>query len=215
VNSSTEAVAISAQPCAAAPPKDETTAQAVAKTMTAGRKVPASPSPHSTAMCSNQAALPEEYFQVAAEVQILGERLGDHNYEYWDAVARREYREDQDEVLSIPDEEFEKGYHEERTSITQRLDDAIKEADRLYAECRNRGIDVEANRMARRNDQDGSNDEARYQQTSGASLNLIPVEAFKSADVVRGATLESDQETSDVSNTNTAVNNCAENVPDE
>jgi hypothetical protein len=175
--------------------------------MTAGRKVPASPSPHNTAMCSNQAALLEEYFQVAAEVQILGKRLADHNYEYWDAVAGREYREDQDEVLSIPDEDFEKGYHEERTSITQRLGGAIKEADRSYAECENQGTDVEANRMARRHDQDGSNNEAKHQQISGASLDLIPVEAFKSAEIVRGTTPESDQETGDVSKTNAAMNN--------
>jgi hypothetical protein len=212
MHSSTEAVAISAQPGAEVPPTDETTAQAVANTMTAGRKVTASPSPHNPAMSSNQAAPLKEYFQVAAEVQVLGKRLADHNYEYWDAVARREYREDQDEVLSIPDEEFETGYHEERKSITQLLDDAIKEADRLYAECKNRGIDVEANRMPRRHDQD---DEAKYQQMSGASLNLIPVEAFNSADVVRGTTPESDQENSDVSKTNTALNNCAANVPDE
>jgi hypothetical protein len=163
--------------------------------MTAGKETPAPASalPHKNTMSSNQLALLGEYFQVAAEVQILGERLADHNYEYWDAVAGREYLEDQDEVLSIPNEVFEKGYHEERTSITQQLDNAIKEADRLYAECGKQGIDVEANRMARRDDQDASNNEAEYQQIFEASLDVIPEEAFKNAEVFRGANPGSDQ----------------------
>jgi hypothetical protein len=215
VHSSTDTVATSAPPYAAVLSTDGTTAQAVADMMTANREVPASPAPHDNTMSPNQPALLEKYFQVAAEVQILGERLADHNYEYWDAVAGREYREDQDEILSIPDEEFEKGYHEERTSITQRLDNAIKEADRLYAECENQGIDVEANRMARRDDQDASNNEAEYQQIFEASLDLIPVEAFKNAEVVRGATPESDQETGDVSKANAAVSNWVENIPED
>jgi hypothetical protein len=213
VNSSTNTVIISAQSSNTFSTTDEATTHAAADMVTAGREVPATPSPHNTTMFPNQPALLQRYFQVAAEVQILGERLADHNYEYWDAVAGREYREDQDEVLSIPDEEFEKGYHEERTSITQRLDDAIKEADGLYAECENQGIDVEANRMARRDDQDASNNEAEYQQIFEASLDLIPVEAFKNAEVVRGATPESDQETGDISKANAAVSSWVENIP--
>jgi hypothetical protein len=215
VHSSTDTVVISAQPCATFSTTDEATAHAVADMVTAGREVPVTPSPHNTTMSPNQPALLEKYFQVAAEVQILGERLADHNYEYWDAVAGREYREDQDEVLSIPDEEFEKGYHEERTSITQRLDETIKEADRLYAECETQGIDVEANRMARRDDQDASNNEAEYQQIFEASLDLIPVEAFKNAEVVRGATPESDQETGDVSKSNAVVSSWVDNIPED
>jgi hypothetical protein len=38
----------------------------------------------------------------------------------------REYREDQGEVLSIPDDKFEKASNEERTSITQQLDHVMK-----------------------------------------------------------------------------------------
>jgi hypothetical protein len=108
-------------------------------------------------------------------------------------VAGREYREDQDEVLSISDEEFERRYYEGRTSITQQLDNAIKDADRLYAECGKQGIDVEANRLARRDDQDASNNEAGYQKFFEASLDLNPVEAFQNVEVFRGATPGSDQ----------------------
>jgi hypothetical protein len=38
----------------------------------------------------------------------------------------REYREDQGEVLGIPDDKFEKASNEERTSITQQLDHVMK-----------------------------------------------------------------------------------------
>lgn len=53
-----------------------------------------------------QLDLLEKYFLTAAEVQILGERLADHTYEYWVAVAGKEHKEDPDEVLSIQDEEL-------------------------------------------------------------------------------------------------------------
>jgi hypothetical protein len=163
----------------------------------------------------HQCSLLERYFQAAAEVQVLGERLADQKYEYWDAVAGREYREDQDEVLSIPDHEFERGYQQERTSITQQLDDAIKEADRLYTECKFQGIDVEAKRMARRDDQDPSNDEAEYQQIFAAHLNCIPTEAFQDAEVVRGVTPESDQKTADISRFDADVSSWVENITED
>jgi hypothetical protein len=85
----------------------------------------------------------------------------------------------------------------------------------LYAECETQGIDVEANRMARRDDQDASNNEAEYQQIFEASLDLIPVEAFKNAEVVRGATPESDQETGDVSKSNAVVSSWVDNIPED
>jgi hypothetical protein len=183
-------------------------AQVSADVMAAGGEIPASS--HNTTMSLSQTSLLEKYLQAAAEVQILGERLAEHSYEYWDAVAGREYREDQDEVLSIPDEEFERANHEERTSITQRLDNAVKETGRLYAECGMQGIDVEANRMAKRDDLDA----AEYQQVFAASLDLIPVEAFMNAEVVRGATPESDQETCDLSKANAVVSSWVQSIPE-
>jgi hypothetical protein len=130
----------------------------------------------------------KQYFQIAAEVQNLGERLADHNYEYWDAVAMRELKEDQDEVLSIPDKEFEKLHHDERRTITQQLDDAIKEA----------------NRMARRDDP-GASDEAEYQHIFQDPLDLIPVEAFKNAEIVLGGTPESHSGSEDISKLKAAM----------
>lgn len=203
----------SKQPPTDAPPPDETMVHVQAEVKLADGQESIPHSSKDTAKLSPlQAALLEKYFRIAANVQNLGERLADHNYEYWDAVAIREHKEDQDEVLSISEEEFEKGHHEERTTITQQLDDAIKEADRLYDDCMKQGIDVEANRMARRDDPNAGINDAEYQQIFQNSLDLIPVEAFKNAEIVRGGTPDSDSETGDLSKVKDAVTSWVDNI---
>lgn len=164
---------------------------------------------------SRELILLEKYFQAAADVQILGERLADHNYEYWDAVAEREYREDQDEVLSILEEDFEKKHHEEHETICQQLDHDMEEADRLCAECEAQGIDVKANRMASGDDYDASNNETDYQQIFRDSLKLIPIEVFQNAEIVRGGTPESDGGNDDVSNVVDVVSSWIKNIPED
>jgi hypothetical protein len=106
--------------------------------MTAGRKVPASPSPH-----KGDQPLLDKYLKRAADVGIFGERLADCNYEYWTAVSQREMRQDQGEDLSETDEDFERHWQSEKEGFTRDLNEAIREADDLLAACRKEGLVLE------------------------------------------------------------------------
>jgi hypothetical protein len=78
--------------------------------------------------------LRKKYFNWAANVNIYGEQLADHNSGYWTSLADRERRPDQEEVLSITDEDFEADAKARRDSIERALDESIDNADRLKAD---------------------------------------------------------------------------------
>jgi hypothetical protein len=135
-------------------------------------------------------ALREEYFKWAADVNMYGEQLADHNYEYWTSLADRERRQDQEEVLSLADEDFEADAQKRRDFITRALDEAIDNADRLKAECEELGIDLNPQR---RNiwdlEDEALSDEdikarAEYRKAFDAALTIVPPEAFENAELV-------------------------------
>jgi hypothetical protein len=85
--------------------------------------------------------LREKYFEWAADVNIYGEQLADQNHEYRTSLADRERRRDQEEVLSVADEDFEADAQKRRDVITRALNEAINEAD-----CKELGIDINPQR---------------------------------------------------------------------
>ena len=103
----------------------------------------------------------DRYLQRAADVGVFGERLADCNYEYWTAVSQREMRQDQDETLSVADEDFERYWQNEKESITRDLDESIREADELLEACRKEGLVLDA-------------DEHNQEDTTDFSDPLVP-----------------------------------------
>jgi hypothetical protein len=85
----------------------------------------------------------ERYHSRLAAVNSLGERLADHNYDYWSEVARRELLRDQEETLSVGDDEFEETSEREKNDILQELSRTMEEADRLKADCISAGANVQ------------------------------------------------------------------------
>ena len=77
----------------------------------------------------------ERYHSRLAIVSSLGERFADHNYEYWNEVARRELLRDHEEALSVRDDDFEEMSERENDDILQELKHAMEEAERLKADC--------------------------------------------------------------------------------
>jgi hypothetical protein len=85
----------------------------------------------------------ERYYSKVAAVDSLGERLADHDYEYWNDVARRELLRDHEESLSVGDDEFEEASEREKTDILQELSKAMEEAAQLKADCVSAGAEVQ------------------------------------------------------------------------
>jgi hypothetical protein len=85
----------------------------------------------------------ERYYSTVAAVDSLGERLADHDYEYWNEVARRELLRDHEESLSVGDDEFEETSEREKSDILQELSKAMEEANQLKADCVSAGADVQ------------------------------------------------------------------------
>lgn len=68
--------------------------------------------------------------------------------------------------------------------------------------------------MARPDDQDANNHEAEYQKIFQDSLDLIPVKAFRNAEIVHGGVPESDSGTGDLlSKVKHAVSSWVETIP--
>jgi hypothetical protein len=90
---------------------------------------------------SDSTALREQYFEWAANVNIYGERLVNHDYAYQTSLADRERRQDQGEVLPDTDGDFKADAQRRRNAIVLALNKAIDNADRLKAKCEEAGID--------------------------------------------------------------------------
>lgn len=141
----------------------------------------------------NLDAMMHLYHQKAADVRLLGEQLADHNYDYWNEVARRELRRDQEDKLSTTDSEFEAESKRQREQITQELSKMIGEAHRLRRDCitaSKNGADL--------HDEDfpdlqgltlldlGVDLDPGYEQSLQGALSGIPPEAYENAEVIRG-----------------------------
>jgi sugar diacid utilization regulator len=118
------------------------------------------------------------------------EQLADHNYEYWTSFADRERRQNQEEVLSVADEDFKADAQKRRDVIMRDLNEAIDNADRLKAECEPLGIDIN---HQRRNIWDLEDEELReaeikaraeYREAFDAALAIVPLGAFENAELV-------------------------------
>lgn len=149
--------------------------------------------------------LREDYFKWAADVNIYGEQLAEHNYDYLTARADRERHQDQDEILLVTDEEFDADANRRRDVITKALDEAIDNADRLKAECESLGIDLNPERRNIWDLEDVALSEAEteardeYRKTFEAAIKLVPQEAFENAELVFASSSEHGSETLDYS----------------
>jgi hypothetical protein len=84
-------------------------------------------------LSSNRMVLEEKYLKCTAKVKAYGEQLADIDYEYWDSIAARDLLQEQGEVLSVSDEDFEADYQQNREAVSRALDKASAKADRLNA----------------------------------------------------------------------------------
>jgi hypothetical protein len=129
----------------------------------------------------------ERYRYKQAAVNSLGERLADHNYEYWNEVARRELLRDREETLSVGDDEFEELSEQEKNDILQELSKAREEEIQLKADCASAGADVhdlDPRGLTFPYSSDLTN--IGYEDGLRAALARIPTEAFKDVENVRG-----------------------------
>lgn len=148
---------------------------------------------HHTPPSSTQGDHPllDRYLQRAADVGVFGERLAECNYEYWTAVSQREMRQDQDETLSVADEDFERYWQNEKESITRDLDESIREADELLEECRKEGLVLDADGPNEDETNDSSdphtlNDEQRVERSRSleAIVTKMPQSLFEDVEVI-------------------------------
>jgi hypothetical protein len=148
---------------------------------------------HHTPASSAQGDQPllDKYLERAADVGIFGERLAECNYEYWSAVAQREMRQDRDETLSVPDEDFEKYWQTEKEVITRDLDCAIHDADELLAMCQREGLVAESEGQDQWGDEfvqpgvlDGEH-QLYHSSSFEATVTKLPQALFDDAEVVR------------------------------
>ena len=163
-------------------------------------------------------ALREDYFKWAADVNIYGEQLADHNYDYWTSLDDRERRQDQDETLSTTDEEFEADAQRRREIITKALEEAIDKADRLKTECESLGIDLNPQKRNIWDLEDVALSEAEtearaeYRKTFEAAFAHVPPEAFENAELVLASPSEHGSEGLEYSAPSERIENWVENL---
>lgn len=130
------------------------------------------------------------YHDKAAEVESWGELLADQNYDYWNEVARRELKQDQEMELSMSESEFEHQARREKENITQELNQALQEAkglreqyiaasDGSATQIQDLPKLVHAALEASEGDSSGG-----YKGSFQAALANIPAEIFENAEVV-------------------------------
>jgi hypothetical protein len=150
-------------------------------------------------------SLREDYFKWAADVNIYGEQLAEHNYDYWTVRADRERRQDQDEILLITDEDFEADAKRRRDIITNALDEAIENADQLKAQCESLEIDLNPERRNIWDLEDAVLSEAEveardeYRKASEAAFTIVAPETFENAELVLASPSEHGSDVMDYS----------------
>lgn len=173
--------------------------------------------------------LMRRFNQKSSDVSVLGERLADHNFEYWSEVARRELRRDQEDALSVPDEEFETNAQLEKESISQELNRAIKEADDIKAQWLSANealgggkqtaldptftanIDTAQSTLSALVDEEGG-PRAGYQDSLQAALSQIPRTVFEEAEVIRAEVSDAGSDDKPQDRTHARVSNWMEQV---
>jgi hypothetical protein len=155
----------------------------------------------------------EQYHSRLAAVNSLRERLADHNYEYWNEVARRELLRDQEETLSVGDEDFEEASERERNDISQELSKAMEEAKQLKADCASAGAhvdDLEPSGMTFTYTSDLT--DIGYEDSLQAALAKVPTEAFEDVENVRGDVSENESERSEPGKASQRITNWVDHV---
>ncbi|KAL1583638.1 hypothetical protein WHR41_07820 [Cladosporium halotolerans] len=173
--------------------------------------------------------LVRRFNQKSSDVSVLGERLAEHNFEYWNEVARRELRRDHEETLSLPDEDFETNAQLEKESISQELSRAIKEADGIKAqwlsatEALNGGkqmaldpaftanVDTAQSTLSALVNEEGG-PRAGYQDSLQAALSQIPHTVFEEAEVIRAEGSDAGSDDKPQERTHARVSNWMEQV---
>lgn len=150
---------------------------------------------------SNLDSLIQHYHQKVAELRLLGEELADQNYDYWNEVARRELRRDQEDELSVSDSDFEANSKRQKEQITQELSKVIDEANRIREECI-----LASKHGASLSEEDfpnlqsitlldlGIDSQPGYEQSLQGALSGIPAEAYENAEVIRGDVPDNDSD---------------------
>ncbi|KAM0718568.1 hypothetical protein Q7P37_005638 [Cladosporium fusiforme] len=136
-------------------------------------------------------SLMQLYHQKVADVKSLGEQLAEQNDEYWNEVARRELRQDQEDQLSVTESEFEAGWKRREEELTQELSQAIDEVTRVRAECiiaSDKSVDFGPEdfpdlRSFISPDM-GLESKPGFEQSLQGALSRIPPEAFENAEVI-------------------------------
>jgi hypothetical protein len=147
-------------------------------------------------------------------VESLGERLTEHNYEYWNEVARRELRRDHEESLSVGDSDFEEASEQDKNGILQELSKAMEEVAQLRAVCASAGADVqslESNGLTFAFSSDFAN--IGYDDSLQATLAKIPTEAFKDVENIRGDLSENESIHSEPGRASQLVTSWMDRVP--
>ena len=156
----------------------------------------------------------ERYHSKLAAVESLGERLTEHNYEYWNEVARRELRRDRGESLSFGDDDFEEVSEQDKNGILQELSMAMEEATQLKIVCASAGADVqslEPSGLTFAVSPDFAN--IGYDDSLQATLAKIPVEALKDVENVRGDMSENESVHSESGRASELVKSWMDRVP--
>ncbi|CAK1364523.1 unnamed protein product [Cercospora beticola] len=95
-------------------------------------------------------SLLREYFDVIGELRLMKERLEDElPYEHADQKLRRQRLMDQDEVLSMTEEDFEAKCHEEVQVVHGEINALTIRVNKLHAEVMDAGLDPDPTRYRR------------------------------------------------------------------
>lgn len=152
-------------------------------------------------------------------MNIYGEQLADFNYDHWTVLADRERRIDQEETLSVPDENFQADADPRREIITQALDKAIEDADELKAQCEAAGLDLDPYRRNIWDLDDTALSQAEmehrteYRKTFEAALASVPPEAFENAELVLATPSDNGSEPDEFIEPSRRVRSWVESVP--
>lgn len=136
-------------------------------------------------------SLLERYQQKIADVDVLGEKLAEQSYNYWEAFARRQLRQDRNEDLSWSDDDFQESSRRQKEAIEQELKRAMEEVEKLKATCSSAGIDFipHVRNVWNLDDEALTNAEfehrEEYQHNFEAALSDLPPWALEDTELIR------------------------------
>ncbi|OQN98509.1 hypothetical protein B0A48_15770 [Cryoendolithus antarcticus] len=135
-------------------------------------EVPPSPGSNTSSLTRLDPVL-AEYYDRAGDVSIMAERLWDLQEQHYHELASRGLREDQAEVLSVADVDFEATYEREHRILKAELDIAAGEVDALRVRCEQAGLDLTAGHRKDEESEVAFEHQSEHKISTGATL-LVP-----------------------------------------